>query len=580
MVKIDIAENRVRVVIPLDHYFQQNLDAVKAVGGGRYQVSETYGKHHHFPLTRLGKVMAAFPNGCYGKELSAYVERLKRAAELKAMTEAPQPVGIMVKLRRLQAVDVQFLSTLPRCILANPVGTGKTFAGICYAMNRRSAGLHNELNGVLVVTKSSGKYDYRAAILACVPGARVVIIDGRDGWFPPAGSVDFVVLNYDILSFRLEQIKAFKFAAVVFSEAHKLKGVKPPKKAKDGTEVAQGSQRGNAGLEISSFVPNILMETASLKKHRNSDVFPLLQILGYVSADDYYPWHIRYCGTTKTLMGEVVNYPAEKKRINRRGVMRYDFSGSSYNEELHEALAPFTVSRSKAEMLPDLPEHSCTPIPVDIDNYAEYRAAQKNFLKWLAEEKGLEAVERAKRAQAITKLGALLQLSAIGKVSAIIELLESYVDAEEKVVVFSSYRAPLVKLFEKFPELSVTITGDDSPVKKDMAVKRFQDDPSTLLCLCSTEAGGESINLQHACHTCLFVTLPWSPMDFEQAYGRCHRDGQRFPVQSIVPIARQTVEVDQVESLYGKAIDISKVLSASDRSENTESLRKILAALG
>ena len=48
-------------------------------------------------------------------------------------------------------------------------------------------------------------------------------------------------------------------------------------------------------------------------------------------------------------------------------------------------------------------------------------------------------------------------------------------------------------------------------------------------------------------------------------------------VQVIVMIGRQTIMVDIVEMLYGKALDVNRVLTGSDRSPNSDALRKILA---
>ena len=573
MVTIDIIGNRVRLFIPLDGSFNANLDTAKAVGGGRYKDDPALGKHHHYPLTRVGQIMRAFPGAWLGKGLAAYVERARMAKALKSAADAPQPLGVLVPLRRLQRVAHAFLRMLPRCILANPVGSGKTLNGIAWALEYTSAGLHN---GVLVVTKSVGKYPYQSEILRAAPAARVAVIEGRDGWFPKAGSVDWVIANYEILSYRMEQIQAFGFAAAIFSESHKLKGAKSPRVKKDGTEVAGGTQRGGAALELSKSIPSIMLETASLTPNRNGELFPQLQILGYVEEEDFYSWHVRYCGTTKTLPdGTVQSFPAQKIKVNRRGLMRWDFSGSSHSEELHKSIAPFTFAATKEEALPDLPDHSFTPMVVDASNMAEYRAAQRNFLAWLDAEKGSEAVVKAKKALAITKMGALLQLAAKGIVPAVVEQLESYADAREKVVVFSSYKQPLADVEVQFPGQCVRITGDETAKEKDASIHAFQSDPAKLFCLCTTEAGGESATLT-ASHTALFMSLPWSPKAFEQAWGRIHRIGQHNPVQIVVMIARQTAMVDVVETLYAKALDVNMVITGRDRSESSDALRTIL----
>jgi hypothetical protein len=565
MVTLDISNNRVCVHIPLDHYFNDNLATAKAIGGGRFKDDPVIGKHHHYPLTRLKAVLRAFPDGWHGKGLSAYVEAAKNAVKLKALPDASAPLGIMVPFNRIQRVTTNFLLTLNRALLLNPVGSGKSRCGIAWATKYASAGLHQERRGVLVVTKSVGKYTYQGEILAAVPGARVAIIEGRDGPFPPPGSVDFLILNWDIFPHRAEQIKAFGFAAAIFSESHKMKG--------------RTTLRTKAGLNVAAEIPNILLETASFTPNRNAEAFPQLCILGYLTEEDFFWWHFHFCGSTERRPdGTVINHVAKKIKINRRGTMKWDFGGSSNSEELYASIAPFTFSVSKKEILPDLPDEYFTPTPVDITNAGEYREACIDFLGWVERERGTEAMAKAQRAQAIVKLGVLLRLAAKGVTSSVIDLLGSYVDAKEKVVVFSSYKEPLLEVLNAFHDCSVKITGDESAKEKEESIQKFQNDPSTYLCLCTTEAGGESSNLV-AAHTVVFMSLPWSPKSFEQAYGRCHRQGQRYPVEVVVVIARRTVQVEVIETLYEKALDISKVTTGSDRSPNSEALKKILGAV-
>ena len=522
MVKIDFIDGRVRVFIPLNNAFRTNLETVKAIGGGRFKDCPKLSKHHHFPMMKLPYILKALPQVWLGPTLAEFIQRTKKAQAIKSLKDAEQPVGIMIPLRPLQRVAVKFLSLYGRAILASDIGVGKTFCGIGWARGR--AGLHKGKHGTLVVTKNAGKYAYQAEILRAVPGARVVVIEGRDGWFPTPGSTDWVIMNYELLAYRVEQIEAFGFESCIFSECHKLKGAKAPRQKADGTMAAGGTQRGGAGLEIGEFIPNILMETASLTPNRNGELFPLLQILGYVTEDDYYAWHVHFCGSTKVRPdGTIENFPAQKIKVNRRGLLRWDFSGSSFSDELHESIAPFTFAVTKKEALPELPDQYFTPTPVDITNMADYREATRHFLQWLQEEKGVEAVAKAKKALAIVKMGVLLQLAAKGVVQATVETLDSYADAKEKVVVFSSYKGPLADVEAKFPGLCVRITGDESAAEKDAAIQEFQRDPAKLFCLCTTEAGGESATLTAAQHGALYVPSLESPKRFEQGWGRVHQ---------------------------------------------------------
>lgn len=548
MISLDLVKNRVIVKFP---YSDHLVLAMKEIDGGKFRKEPDIGPHWRFPLTKLGQLMQEFPDAWLEPRIANYVKTSQESERLKALPDAPQPLGLMINLRRHQRIAVNFLSRLPKVLCTPGVGTGKTFIGIAWVRNFVEAFLPRY--GVLVVTKSVGKYKYMSEIFRAMPNAHIAVIEGETGPFPESRDVDWVIINWDLLWARREQIKAFGFAAVIFSEAHKMK-------------AGQGSLRGKASLELSQDIPAIMLETASPIRNRNSELFPLLCVLGYLDEkDDFWSYHMRFC----------IDPEHPKKKISWRGKMVWDFSHSRNSEELHHLIAPFTYTITKEQALPDLPEVYFTPMLVSAENMGEYEEASENFLEWVYEKRGVGGVMRAEKALALVRLGALLQLAAEGVTADASEFLETYLDARQKVVVFSSFTKPLDDLYAKFKDVSVKITGGENAKEQFASQESFQKDDSILLALCATQAAGESITLT-AASTCIFLSLPWSPEDFSQAYGRLHRDGQKNAVEVVVFMARHTVQVEQVEVLYGKSIDVSKVVTGKDRSTNSEALKKIL----
>jgi len=57
---------------------------------------------------------------------------------------------------------------------------------------------------------------------------------------------------------------------------------------------------------------------------------------------------------------------------------------------------------------------------------------------------------------------------------------------------------------------------------------RFENESRFLV---STEAGGEGVNLQKACHVMVNYDLPWNPMRLQQRIGRLDRYGQQMEVK-------------------------------------------------
>jgi ERCC4-related helicase len=81
--------------------------------------------------------------------------------------------------------------------------------------------------------------------------------------------------------------------------------------------------------------------------------------------------------------------------------------------------------------------------------------------------------------------------------------------------------------------------------------------------LVSTEAAGEGIDLQGACHTLIHVDLPWNPMRLHQRVGRVNRFGQKHHVDVVAFRNPDTVESRIWEKLNEKIVRIQQALAGS-----------------
>lgn len=102
-----------------------------------------------------------------------------------------------------------------------------------------------------------------------------------------------------------------------------------------------------------------------------------------------------------------------------------------------------------------------------------------------------------------------------------------------KLLIFTQYRATQTHLACRLRELFSgamveIINGDTQPEDRRQSRVRFENASRFLV---STEAGGEGINLQKACHVMLNYDLPWNPMRLQQRIGRLDRYGQKRVVQ-------------------------------------------------
>ena len=203
--------------------------------------------------------------------------------------------------------------------------------------------------------------------------------------------------------------------------------------------------------------------------------------------------------------------------------------------EANERFGRVAVRKLRAEVLPDLPKKMWRDVPVELAPklQAECNALLQNAAETEADGKGwtaetmLDWIEKqVEKGFTFRSFSALRALIAEAKIPALMELVESYEDAEEPLVVFSAHRAP-VDVFQKRKGWAV-ITGDVPPIKRTQIEDRFQ--AGELKGVAGTiDAMGVSITLTRACHV-VFTDRKHTPGINAQAEDRVCRIGQKRPV--------------------------------------------------
>ena len=109
--------------------------------------------------------------------------------------------------------------------------------------------------------------------------------------------------------------------------------------------------------------------------------------------------------------------------------------------------------------------------------------------------------------------------------SALLHYLNAYPD--DKLIVFSYFRATLNYLFERLSEIGIPsqVLHGGMAENKQVSIDRFRDSRDSRLLLTS-EVASEGVDLQF-CSLIVNYDLPWNPMKIEQRIGRIDRIGQR-----------------------------------------------------
>jgi SNF2 family DNA or RNA helicase len=108
------------------------------------------------------------------------------------------------------------------------------------------------------------------------------------------------------------------------------------------------------------------------------------------------------------------------------------------------------------------------------------------------------------------------------------ELLSDLVEEDERVLVFSKFKAPLYEMRNRFPDVPMIVaTGDQHEslrrqVVQDFDLKTAPESPRWKVCFATYDAFGTGLNLNAARHVIL-LDDEWSPGMEDQAIGRIDR---------------------------------------------------------
>jgi superfamily II DNA or RNA helicase len=146
-------------------------------------------------------------------------------------------------------------------------------------------------------------------------------------------------------------------------------------------------------------------------------------------------------------------------------------------------------------------------------------------------------------------------LTVDSKYKRLIKILSDYFNdhPQEKVIIFSTFRATLDYLAERMKEDGVScilLKGGQKETKQEI-IDAFADPtgPSVLL---SSEVGGEGVDLQFS-RMLVNYDLPWNPMRLEQRIGRIDRLGQNADKVLIWNLLySDTIDSRIYERLYDK----------------------------
>ena len=451
-------------------------------------------------------------------ELPTESKHVKKFRRKKRVSKKVSIDGFGVKLRNFQKECLDFIiETDGRCLIADDMGLGKTIESLSY--------LYATGKTAVIVCPSCVKYNWAKEIKKCLH-VEAVVLSGRKSSRLKKGKM--YVVNYAVLTGWLEELLSIGSDCVIFDEAHYLKNYK--------------AKRTKAAEDLSSVCGSVIGLTGTPVLNCPSDVYSIVNMINPSMFPSRWQFWKRYCKLTKRKYG-------------------WDYSGSSNVEELHEKLSSVMIRRSKYDVLKELPEKQYTTIKVDLTNRNVYNAAEKDFIKWIEQQKGSPLTDRQKAAMRLTRLTKLRELCALGKIKEGVEFITDIAQNCKKVVVFGWHKNVL-DLLETGLSKSCSVVrmkSSHSPKERQELVEKFQKDSSVEIFLSNIQVAGVGITLTSS-STVVFMEFPYSPSMMHQAEDRVHRIGQTNSVNVYNIVGRDAIDDKMLELLVSKSEVISKVV--------------------
>ena len=408
-----------------------------------------------------------------------------------------------------------------KAMINDSVGLGKSAQALSYVYN------HPEMRPIVIVCPASVKYQWDEYCREWIPRCNPQVIAGAKEEL----TGDIIILNYDILKRNLTKLKGIDAQILILDEFHKIKNYK--------------SQRTVAATDLAYDIPHRIFLSGTPVLNRTSELRKPLEMLqpDIYNRRNFTAWHKKYCDAKKTEWG-------------------WDYSGNSNTEELAEELKFIMIRRTEEEVFDELPTMTRTTVPVSITNRRTYNAAKKEYLQWVAEQKGLAAAKRAKRAEHLSRIATLKRLVAEGKLESSISWLKDYLENEDKIVVFAHHKSIITKLEEEFGDECLTIDGSTPQKDRIPITDRFESDPDIKILIGNIRAAGEALNMGIS-KTVVTLEFDWSPKSHEQAEGRIKGLRQmgrgRTTTHSYYLVGINTIDIDIIDMLESKrkVIDVA-----------------------
>lgn len=558
-----VSENRQLIVISnnhlkpvLDCLLELNAakpldkDGALLLSRGRFQAVHTLLKN----LTRELEIHIKLSNEL-GNDQQLKVLQLHKQDELS---------GVNAQLRVYQQQGVDWLHALFQHqlggVLADDMGLGKTLQILIFIWQCKCRGQLK--HPVLILAPTSLLSNWKSEIRTFTPGLKLQVLHGpqRHQYFPQIENNDLIITSYPLLIRDLPLLLEHPWQMLILDEAQAIKNA--------------SSLTSKAVREFNAIM-NICMSGTPVENHLGElwalFDFTLPGLLG-----------------GKQQFNDWFRDPME----SRNDAVQHDL--------LVERISPVMLRRSKAEVLPQLPEKIYQSVFIELSDSQQqiYDSIHQQMSQSLRDNIGCRGLN-ASRMHILDALTRLRQICcdprllpdglpgesyaekklASSKLNYLLDMLDEMLEQGRKILLFSQFTSLLSLLEGELKRKNIKyalLTGQTR--KRDEQIKHFQQGRVPLF-LISLKAGGSGLNLTQA-DTVIHYDPWWNPATENQATDRAHRIGQNKSVMVYKLIAANTIEEKIVELQKDKQNIADNLLQgASQKNFNSRDLNSLLQLL-
>lgn len=521
------------------------------------------------------------------------VEARNVASHAKAMREASESLdadieipNIQIPLLPYQRAGVAYMQRVRKGILGDQPGLGKTAQAIATVASE-------DAFPAVVICPNTLKINWEREIKKFFPNLTVSILTGGKSETIP--KADVIVVNYDVVYQRSNDIVEHGFVSLIVDESHAIKNGQKKHRCPNCEAICRSNSANCGACGSRGIRPR---ETWTVK--RTDAVMRLAKMLG---PRDFV---LLLTGTPITnrpdelipqleAIGQLDKFGGVWRFKNRYAPKRnVALNTKELNEKMRESCF---VRRNKRDVYGELPElrNAVQYLSVSPEDMKTYKAVEEDVVEYfaqrareLAEEEGANADSAywgkkiaLENSVNLVRITALRDAVSKIKFDSASQWIDNFLESSdgEKVIVFAEHIDMVEKLFDRYKNVAVKIRGGVSVAERQNAVDKFQNDPNCRVFVANMTAASEGLTLTAASDV-VFCELGWTPAIHEQCASRCYgRVNDMHGATAWYLLAPETIDEDLYSLLEKKRKIVDSVTDGVDVVDDTSLIGELVKTL-